>query len=111
MTEINVTNSRRLREGICPEGSGYIKAAGGKQLAIGGCRRSGANKVTTVEGDPPSALLFKCGIAWKKSQSWRNSADYKEARKIGDKYATFAATPWMDCRKTRSNQTEERPPP
>jgi len=27
----------------------------------------------------------------EKAQAWRNSAEYKEIRKIGDKYATFRA--------------------
>ena len=27
----------------------------------------------------------------EKVQAWRNSAEYKELRKIGDKYATFRA--------------------
>jgi heme-degrading monooxygenase HmoA len=32
--------------------------------------------------------------AWdslEKAQAWRNSAEYKELRKIGDKYAKFRA--------------------
>ncbi|MGH7865104.1 MAG: DUF1330 domain-containing protein [Candidatus Binataceae bacterium] len=62
-----------------------IKKAGGRLLAAG-------QKVTAIEGQPPKARVAV--LVWdsmEKIQAWRNSAEYKEARKIGDKYAKFRA--------------------
>lgn len=66
-----------------------IKAAGGRQIAIGGAEGAGAGKVTEVEGAAPKRVVIQIWDSMEKLQAWRNGADYKEARKIGDKYAKF----------------------
>ena len=42
-----------------------------------------------TEGDPPKRVAIQLWENIDAVQAWRNSADYQEARKIGDKYATF----------------------
>jgi len=48
--------------------------------------------VTALEGTAPKPrVAIQQWDSLENAQAWRNSADYKEARKIGDKYATFRA--------------------
>ena len=48
--------------------------------------------VTSVEGAPPTKrVAIQVWDSMEKIQAWRNSADYKKAREIGDKYAKFRA--------------------
>jgi len=89
VTEITVNNPEAYGKEYAPKAQASIKAAGGKQLAIGGAGGAGANKVIAVEGEPPKRAVIQIWDSLEKMQAWRNGADYKEARKIGDKYATF----------------------
>ena len=89
MTEITVTNPQAYGKDYAPKAQASIKAAGGRQIAIGGAGGAGANKVTAVEGDPPKRVVIQVWDSLEKMQAWRNGADYKAARVIGDKYATF----------------------
>jgi uncharacterized protein (DUF1330 family) len=48
--------------------------------------------VTALEGEPPKprvAVLVRESM--EQLQAWRNSGDFKEARKIGDKCAKFGS--------------------
>jgi len=48
--------------------------------------------VTAVEGEAPkSRVVLQAWDSVESIQAWRNSPQYKEARKIGDKYAKFRA--------------------
>ncbi|AMN44192.1 DUF1330 domain-containing protein [Rhodoplanes sp. Z2-YC6860] len=89
VTEISVSNPDAYGKEYAPKAQASIKAAGGKQIAIGGAGGAGASKVIAVEGDPPKRAVIQIWDSLEKMQAWRNGADYKEARKIGDKYATF----------------------
>ena len=89
VTEITVTNPQAYGKEFAPKAQASIKAAGGKQLAIGGSGGAGANKVTAVEGDPPKRVVIQVWDNLEKMKAWRDGAAYQEARKIGDKYATF----------------------
>jgi uncharacterized protein (DUF1330 family) len=85
ISEIEVTNADGYTKEFAPKAQASIKASGGKFLAAGG-------KVTTIEGAPPSSrVVLQVWDSVEKIQAWRNSADYKESRKIGDKYAKFRA--------------------
>ncbi len=57
---------------------------GGQFLAVGG---AAAGKVTAFEGEAPKLLLQWDSM--DKIEAWRNDPEYKEVRKIGDKYAKF----------------------
>jgi uncharacterized protein (DUF1330 family) len=85
VTETDVTNIDAYTKEYAPLAIPLIKKSGGKILAAG-------QKVTTLEGSPPKPRVTI--LVWdslEQVQAWRNSAEYKEVRKIGDKYATFRA--------------------
>jgi uncharacterized protein (DUF1330 family) len=85
VTEIDVTNIEAYSKEYSPLAQASIKNSGGKLLAAG-------QKVTALEGAPPSPrVAIQVWDSLEKAQAWRNSADYKEARKVGDKYAKFRA--------------------
>ena len=85
VTEIDVTNVDAYTKEYAPLAQELIKKSGGKVLAAG-------QKVTTLEGAPPKPrVAIQQWDSLEKARAWRNSAEYKEIRKIGDKYATFRA--------------------
>ena len=82
--EIDVTNPAYLKE-YAPKAQALIKKSGGRFAAAG-------EKVTAIEGQPPkSRVVVLVWDSMEKIQAWRNSAEFKENRKIGDKYAKFRA--------------------
>ena len=85
VSEIDVTNVAAYEKEFAPLAQASIRKSGGKVLA-------GSQKVTSLEGTPPKArVTIQVWDSLEQAQAWRNSADYKAARKIGDKYATFRA--------------------
>jgi uncharacterized protein (DUF1330 family) len=59
-----------------------IKANGGRYVAAG--------KATPLEGEPPKTRIVVIAFdSLEKIQARRNSEKFKEARKIGDKYAKY----------------------
>lgn len=83
--EIDVTNVEAYTKEYAPIAQASIKKSGGNQLA-------GGQKVTSLEGAPPKPrVTIHRWDSLEKAQAWFDSADYKEARKIGDKYAKFRA--------------------
>jgi uncharacterized protein (DUF1330 family) len=89
VTEIDVSNAQAYGKDYAPKAQASIKAAGGKQIAIGGAGGAGAGKVIEVEGAAPKRVVIQIWDSVEKMQAWRNSADYKAARTVGDKYAKF----------------------
>jgi uncharacterized protein (DUF1330 family) len=85
IAEIDVTNVDAYTKEYAPKAQATIKAAGGRSLAAG-------QKVTSIEGDPPKTrVAVQVWDSIEQIQAWRNSAAYKEARQIGEKYAKFRA--------------------
>ena len=85
IAEIDVTNIDAYTKEYAPVAQATIKAAGGRLLAAG-------QNVTSVEGAPPTKrVAIQVWDSMEKIQAWRNSAEYKKAREIGDKYAKFRA--------------------
>lgn len=85
VTEIDVTNIEAYTKEYAPLAQASIKNSGGKLLAAG-------QKVTKLEGDPPKPrVAIQVWDSLETAQKWRNSAEYKKAREIGDKYAKFRA--------------------
>ena len=59
-----------------------VRKPGGRILAAG--------KVIPIEGAPPKPrVAVSMWDSVEKIQAWRNSKEYKENRKIGDRYAKF----------------------
>src|ERR1700722_6073279 len=88
VAEIDVSNPEAYAKEYAPKAQAIIKAAGGRFLAIGGAGASGP-KVTALDGEAPKRVVVQVWDSLEKIETWYNSAEYKEARKIGDKYATF----------------------
>ena len=85
IAEIDVTNLDAYVKEYAPIAQAGIKKAGGRLLAAG-------KNVTALEGQPPKPrVAVQVWDSMEKIQAWRNSAEFKEARKIGDKYAKFRA--------------------
>ncbi len=83
IAEVDVTNPAAYAKEYVPRASAVTKAASGRILAQGG-------KITVLDGQPPKArVVVQVWDSIEKIQAWRNSKDFKEARKIGEKYATF----------------------
>ena len=83
VTEIDVTDLNAYIKNYVPLAQATIKSAGGTRLAAG-------QNITVFEGAPPKVrVAINRFDSLEQVKAWRNSAEYKEARKIGDKYATF----------------------
>jgi uncharacterized protein (DUF1330 family) len=90
VTEIDVTNPEAYGKEFAPKAQASIKAAGGRQIAIGGAGGAGAKGVTTIAGAtaPKRAVLMQWD-SMDALMAWYNGAEYQAALKIGEKYATF----------------------
>lgn len=85
IAEMDVTNVDAYTKEYAPKAQALIKASGGRLLAAG-------QKVTALEGAPPKPrVAVQVWDSMEKIQAWRDSAEFKENRKIGEKYATFRA--------------------
>ena len=83
VVEIDVTNQDGFMKEYSPVAGKAITAGGGKYLARGG-------KNVAIEGDPPKPRTVVIQFdSLEKAQATFTSAEYKEGRKIGDKYAKF----------------------
>src|SRR5437588_8883445 len=89
VAEIDVTNADAYGKEYAPKAQALIKAAGGRFLAIGGAAGAGAGKVTAFDGEAPKRATVQVWDSMEQYQAYRNSAAFKEARQIGDKYAKF----------------------
>ena len=85
MSEIDVTNVDAYAKEYLPVVRPVIQKTGDKLLAA-------SQKVTMLEGTPQnSRVVINVFDTLEKAQAQRNTPEYKEARKIGDKYAKFRA--------------------
>jgi len=85
IAEIEISNVEAYTKEFAPKAQAALKGAGGKFLAAG-------QNVTALEGDPPKTrVTIQVWDSQEKMQAAFNSAEYKEARKIGEKYAKFRA--------------------
>jgi uncharacterized protein (DUF1330 family) len=88
VTEIDVTNQEAYVAEFAPKAQASIKAAGGRQVAIGGAG-AGAKPVTVLDGAAPKRVTVQTWESLDALKAWYNGADYQAALKIGSKYATF----------------------
>lgn len=89
VAEITVTNPDAYGKEYSPKAQASIKAHGGKLLALGGSGGGGAEGLKVFEGEAPKRAAIQVWDSMEKLQAWYNSPEYKEARSIGTKYATF----------------------
>ena len=85
VSEIDVTNVDAYTKEYVPLARAAIKKSGGKLLAA-------SQNVTSLEGAPQkSRVTINVFDNLEQARASRNAAEYKDARKIGDKYAKFRA--------------------
>ena len=82
VSEIQITNLDGYIKEFGPLATSSIKNSGGKLIAAG--------PGTSLEGTPPATrITIQVWDSLEQAQTWRNSAEYKKAREVGDKYAKF----------------------
>ena len=85
VTEIDVTNVDAYTKEYVPVVRPILAKSGGKLVAV-------SQTVTSLEGAPQkSRVAINVYDSLEKAQASRNAPEYKETRKIGDKYAKFRA--------------------
>jgi uncharacterized protein (DUF1330 family) len=85
IAEVDVANLDAYQKEYVPLVQASIKAAGGRPLAAG-------QTIIVFEGAAPSRrVTINQFDSLQAVQDWRNSAQYREARVVGDKYAKFRA--------------------
>ena len=89
VTEIDVTNPEAYGKEFAPKAQATIKAAGAKFILIGGAGGASAKPINAIEGTPPKRVAIQQWESLEALTKWYKSADYQEALKIGQKYATF----------------------
>ena len=89
VTEIDVTNPEGYGKEFAPKAQATIKAAGAKFVLIGGAGGANAKPINAVEGTPPKRVAIQQWESLEAMNKWYKGADYQEALKIGQKYATF----------------------
>ena len=81
--ETDITDLDAYQKEYVPVVQATIKAAGGRLIAAG-------QNIVALEGPPPGTrVAINQFDSLEAVKAWRASADYKAARKIGDKYAKF----------------------
>jgi uncharacterized protein (DUF1330 family) len=82
VTEIDAPNMDAYLKEYAPLAQKTIKDAGGRLVAAGAAK--------SVEGEPPKArVTVQAWDSEEKMRAWRNSAEYKKAREVGNKLAKF----------------------
>ena len=82
VAENDVTDPAGYKTEYLPLAQASIRAHGGRYLAAGAA--------TAFAGEPPkSRVVIHVWDSMEQLQGWFNSADYKDARQIGEKYAKF----------------------
>ena len=80
--EIDVKNAELLDKEYVPDASKAVRDGGGKYLVAGG-------KSVSFYGEPPRRIAIMAFDNMEKAEAAFNSAAYKQAKAVGDKYATF----------------------
>lgn len=80
--EIDVKNAELLDKEYVPDASKAVRDGGGKYLVVGG-------KSVSFYGEPPKRIAIMAFDNLEKAEAAFNSDAYKQAKAVGDKYATF----------------------
>jgi len=82
ISEFEVTNMDGYIKEYAPKVQALTKRNGGRLLAA-------SNNVTAIDGRPPVRVAVLQWESMEKVEGNYGSAEYKDLRKIGDKYAKF----------------------
>jgi uncharacterized protein (DUF1330 family) len=80
--EIDMKNPELFAKDYVPNASKAVRDGGGKYIVNGG-------KSVSFSGEPPKRIVVMAFESLEKAEAAFNSAAYKEAKAVGDKYATF----------------------
>lgn len=83
VVEIDVSNNDAYMKEYAPKAQALVKQKGGKLVA--------ASSGVVFEGAPAKRVAILQWESMEKAKGWYNSKEYKDNRKIGDKYAKFRA--------------------
>ena len=81
VTEIDISNNDGYMKEYAPKSQSLIKEKGGKLIAASGG--------IAIEGVPAKRIAINQWESLEKAKGFYSSKEYKENRKIGDKYAKF----------------------
>jgi uncharacterized protein (DUF1330 family) len=81
IAEIDVSNNDAYMKEYAPKAQALIKEKGGKVIA--------ASNGIVLEGAPAKRVAIQQWESMEKARAWYSSKEYKENRKVGDKYAKF----------------------
>ncbi len=85
VTEVGISDLDAYQKEYVPLVQASIKASGGRLVAAG-------RNIVVYEGPPPGTrVAINAFDSLDAAQAWRNSDQFKQARKVGDKYAKFRA--------------------
>ena len=85
VTEVGISDLDAYQKDYVPLAQAAIKASGGRLIAAG-------QNIVVFEGPSPGTrVAINRFDTIEAAQAWRNSDSFKEARKVGDKYAKFHA--------------------
>jgi uncharacterized protein (DUF1330 family) len=85
VTEVGISDLDAYQKEYLPLAQASIKTAGGSLIAAG-------QNIVVFEGPSPGTrVAINQFDSLDAVQAWRNSDQFKEARKVGDKYAKFHA--------------------
>jgi uncharacterized protein (DUF1330 family) len=83
VTEVGVSDLDAYQKEYVPLAQAAIKAFGGRLIAAG-------QKIVVYEGPSPGTrVAINAFDSLDAAQAWRSSDQFKQARKVGDKYAKF----------------------
>ena len=90
VSEIDVRDVDAYSKDYAPKAQALIKSAGGRFVAIGGVAGNLAGNLTAFDGDAPKRMTVSVWDSLEKIKAWRDSKEFAEIRKVGEKYATFS---------------------
>ena len=85
VTEVGISDLDAYQKEYLPLAEASIKASGGRLVA------AGQNILVFEVPSPGRRVAINQFGSLDAAQAWRNSDQFKEARKVGDRYAKFRA--------------------
>jgi uncharacterized protein (DUF1330 family) len=82
IVEVDVSNVDAYGKEYAPKAQQLLRDKGARILV-------GSNNVVAFEGKPAKRLAVHQWESMEKAKAWYDSKEYKENRKVGDKYAKF----------------------
>ena len=82
VTELEISNLDAYMKEFAPKAQALSQKYGSRLLA-------NSTNVVAIEGPAPKRAVVQQWESMEKVKAWHTSSEYKDARKIGDKYAKF----------------------